>query len=215
VRPDLQGLQITKGELRRLTGVGVGNVLIPPTPPKFLSEIAQSLLIIILMAVSGILLNYLFPDSRPILIAAYLLASLGLIGEDVKKINFSLKNKTLVSLFDDVERYNDVIKAIDINDQLEAAGNPEVSLTDREKVIAALELTREDLVRALRTERILRAHRSFIARNPELFANNLMALTALQVSDRASEHGKLLNEALQIAVSAQAEMRKLQDQRLS
>lgn len=215
MRPDLQGLQITKGELRRLTGVGVGNVLIPPTPPKFLSEIAQSFLIIILMAVSGLLLNSLFPDSRPLLIAAYLLASLALIGEDVKKINFSLKNKILVNLFEDVERYNDVIKAIDINDQLEAAGNPEVSLTDREKVIAALELTREDLVRALRTERILRAHRSFIARNPELFANNLTALTALQVSDRASEHGKLLNEALQIAVSAQAEMRKLQDHRLS
>ncbi len=215
MRPDLQGLQITKGELRRLTGVGIGDLLNPPTLPKFLSEIAQSLLIIILMAVSGLFLNYLFPGSRPLLIAAYLLASLGLIVEDVKKINFSLKNKTLVSLFDDVDRYNDVIKAIDINDQLEAAGNPEVSLTDREKVIAALELTREDLVRALRTERILRAHRSFIARNPELFANNLMALTALQVSDRASEHGKLLNEALQIAVSAQAEMRKLQDQRLS
>ncbi|WP_026098733.1 hypothetical protein [Kamptonema formosum] len=215
MRPDLQGLQITKGELRRLTGVGVGNVLIPPTPPTFLSEIAQSLLIIFLMAVSGILLNYLFPESRPLLIATYVLASLALIGEDVKKINFSLRNKILVNLFEDVERYNDVIQAIDINDQLEAAGNPEVSLTDREKVIAALELTREDLVRALRTERILRAHRSFIARNPELFANNLTALTALQVSDRASEHGKLLNEALQIAVSAQAEMRKLQDQRLS
>jgi hypothetical protein len=36
---------------------------------------------------------------------------------------------------------------------------------------------------------------------------------ALQVSQEASEYGQLLNEALQIGVSVQEEMRKLQGQR--
>ncbi|MDV2992929.1 MAG: hypothetical protein N4J56_002583 [Chroococcidiopsis sp. SAG 2025] len=128
------------------------------------------------------------------------------------KLKFSKDNVSLVKLLDDIDRYNDVIKSIYINDQIEEAGNPEVGIKDREKVVEALQLTRIDLVRALKTEKILRENKRFIARNPELFANNLTALTALQVSDRASEHGRLLNEALQIAVSAQAEMRKLKQQ---
>ncbi|MBD1936275.1 hypothetical protein [Microcoleus sp. FACHB-68] len=215
MRPDLQGLEISKGELKRLCGVGSSQVLRPPTAAKFLSEISQSLLISLLMGISGIFLNYIFPEHLISLVFIYFSATTGLIISDIQKFKFSNKNKNLIHLFDDVERYNDVIRAIDINDQIEAAGNPEVYLKDRENVIAALELTREDLVRALRTERILRQHKHFISRNPELFANNLTALAALQVSDKASEHGRLLNEALQIAVSAQAEMRKLQDRRIS
>jgi hypothetical protein len=35
------------------------------------------------------------------------------------------------------------------------------------------------------------------------------------VNDQASEHGRMLNEALQIAVDVQEQMRKLQNQRLS
>ncbi|MDW8453227.1 MAG: hypothetical protein RML39_07205 [Oscillatoriaceae cyanobacterium SKYGB_i_bin93] len=72
-------------------------------------------------------------------------------------------------------------------------------------------MTRSDLVRALKTERILRKNKDFIARNPEIFANNLAVLTTLQVSDRASEQGRLLNEALQVAISTQEEMKRRRD----
>ncbi len=121
------------------------------------------------------------------------------------------KNMTdsLKGLIQDVDRYNDLLKYIDINDQLEAAGNPEVKGQKRERVISALPLTREELVRALKTERILRKNNYFIDRHPELFSEKLTALTALQVRDRACEHGRLLNEALQIALCAREEMRKL------
>ena len=57
-------------------------------------------------------------------------------------------------------------------------------------------------------------HRYLIATNPEI-NNNLKALTAMQVSTQASEHGRILNKALQIGLSVQQEMRKLQGQRLS
>jgi hypothetical protein len=116
----------------------------------------------------------------------------------------------LKGLLKDVKRFNSLIKSIHINDQLEEAGNLSVKLKDRERIIEALKLTREDLCRALKTERILRENKKFISRNPALFENNLIALTTLQVDDQASEQGRLLDEALQIALSTQEELRRFQ-----
>lgn len=130
----------------------------------------------------------------------------------LKKIKNSVQQH-LLSILKDVDKYNIIIKAIKINDELEEAGNPDLSIDNREKVMEVLNMTRADLVRALKTERILRENKDFIATNPELFANKLTSLTELQFNAQASEHGRLLNEALQIAVSAQEEMRQLQSQR--
>jgi hypothetical protein len=124
-----------------------------------------------------------------------------------------VKFKSVRRLVKEVDRYNEVIKAVDINDQLEEAGNQGVGLSDREKVIQALDVMKADLVRALKTERILRENKKFIAKNPQLFTTNLTVLTALQVSDQASEYGRVLDQALQIAVGVQEEMRKLQNRR--
>jgi len=79
-------------------------------------------------------------------------------------------------------------------------------------VIEALKLTRKDLVRALRTEKILRENKHFILGNSELFANNLAALASMEVTQEAAEHSKLLNEALEIALDVQYQMKKLQGQ---
>jgi len=214
MRTDLQGLEITRGELKHCTGVSIDAVFSPPTIPKFLSEISKTFLIIILISLSSFVLVQVFPEQLLGLIFIHIVAAVGLLFNDLKKFYFSNKYKNLVRMFEDVKRYNSVIKAIDINDQIEAVGNPGVQLKNREQVIHALKLTREDIIRALKTERILRENESFIKLNSELFDNNLTALTALQVSDQASEHGRLLNEALQIVVDVQEEMRKLQNQRL-
>lgn len=119
--------------------------------------------------------------------------------------------KSVRRLVKEVDRYSAVIKAVDINDQLEEAGNLGMGLSDREKVIEALRTMKTDLVRALKTERILRENKKFIAKHPQLFTTNLTVLTALQVSDRASEYGRLLDQALQVAVGVQEEMKKLQN----
>nr|WP_202895819.1 hypothetical protein [Iningainema tapete] len=119
---------------------------------------------------------------------------------------------SLEILLSEVERYNSVIKAIDINDQIEAVGNNSVGIKERNSVIEALKLTRYDLIRALKTERILRENRKFIISNTDLFANNLATLASMQVTEQATEHGRLLNEALQIALEVQYEMKKLQNQ---
>jgi hypothetical protein len=67
------------------------------------------------------------------------------------------------------------------------------------------------LICALKTERILRENKKFIAGTTELFDNNLTTLQALQVNEEASEHRRLLGEALQIAVGVQEEMKKLEE----
>lgn len=104
-----------------------------------------------------------------------------------------------------------MLKVIDINDQLEAAGNQGVSLTEREKVISVLKTTRANLICTLKTEQILRKNKGFIARNMELLESNVTAMEALQVSHEAREYARQLDEALKIAQDVQVEIRKLQE----
>ncbi|MEQ9359807.1 hypothetical protein [Coleofasciculus chthonoplastes] len=214
MQPDLQGLKITKGELKHLSGVSVDTVLKPPTLPKFIAEITKTLLIIILISLTGFVLLQVFPEHIKLLIAIPSILAITLFFNDIRKIAISRKCKNLIRLFEDVNRFNRVIQAININDKIEAVGNPGVALTNRGQVIQALRLTRDDIIRALKTERILRENDKFIKCNSELFDNNLMALTALQVSDQATEHGRLLNEALQIVVDVRQEMKALQNRHL-
>jgi hypothetical protein len=210
MRADIQGLEITVGELKHLSGVGPDRLYRPASATKFAREALKTVGLIVLVLISCWLLVLIFPRAYLVWFALHLAAIAGLIFEDAWKIWCS-QNKHLVNLFDDVDRYNGIIKAIEINDKIEDAGNAEVKIGDRSKVIQALQLIREDLVRALKTERILRENKKFVATNSELFANNLRTLNALQISDRASEQGRLLNEALQLAVGVQAELKKLQD----
>ncbi|MDF0554244.1 hypothetical protein [Kamptonema sp. UHCC 0994] len=120
----------------------------------------------------------------------------------------------LANLADEVEKYNEVIQAVDIIDKLTAVGNLPVNLINRKDAVKALNVTRDSLICALRSERILRENQEFIGRRYELFVNienNLTALMAFDVNNQASEYGRLLNEALEIGMSVHKEVRKLQD----
>jgi len=238
VRDDLQGLEISQKELQQLTNLPVKYQLVLITNP--LKEFSKQLLYkmkgsegatVVFISFSIFVFTYLILDiiiklfanwlTIPSWILLLFLCFVGgagiqlifyLLWRNFRKILKENMTYSLQILLNDVDRYNAVIQAIDINDQIEAAGNPEVRIQEREKVIEALHLTRADLVRALKTERILRENKNFILGNAELFANNLAALTTMQVTEKATEHGKLLNEALQIALDVQYEMKKLQSQ---
>lgn len=110
----------------------------------------------------------------------------------------------------EINQYYQLILNINTLDQLEAVGNP-VKLNEREKVLEALRINRENLVRALQTERILRENPQF---RPEQFNIDLSGLRSLQATEKATEYGRFLDEALQIGVSVQTEMRKLENKRL-
>jgi hypothetical protein len=238
VRDDLQGLEISQKQLQKLTNLPVKDELrIIVNPIKRLGEIfiqkvkGSEGATVVFIGFSIFVFSYLILDVMLKVFATWitipswiLFIIITLIGGGItqsllyfwwkKQSKFLRKNITpsLEILLNDVDRYNSVIKAIDINDQIEEAGNPEVILKEREKVLDALQLTRNDLIRALKTERVLRENKNFIIKNTDLFANNLPTLSAMQVSEQATEHGRLLNEALEIALDVQLEMRRLQSQ---
>lgn len=239
MRDDLQGLEISQYELQSLTNLPVNAQLLIITNP--LKKLAKSYIqkikssegaTVIFIGFATFVFGYILFDiiikvfiawiTIPSWILLFILALwvggltqsiLYLIWKSRSKIVKLNMTNSLQILLSDVERYNTVIRAIDINDQIEEAGNPEVLIKERASVIEALKLTKSDLVRALKTERILRENKSFILSNTELFVNNLATLTAMQVNEQATEHGRLLNEALQIALDVQYEMKKLQTQR--
>lgn len=238
VRDDLKGLQISHKELEQLTNLPVDNELFIIT--KYLNNLKKTLIAkikgsegatVIFISCSTVVLSYLLFDVMIKIFASWVtipswillfLISIWVGGLMQSLLYFFWKNKnkllkknmtnSLQNLLNDVERYNAVIKSIDINDQIEEAGNPDVGIKQRERVIQALNLTKLDLIRALKTERILRENKNFILSNSDLFASNLAALTSIQVTEQATEHGRLLNEALQIALDVQYEMQRLQEQ---
>ncbi|MEM7552851.1 MAG: hypothetical protein AAF378_01920 [Cyanobacteria bacterium P01_A01_bin.84] len=113
-------------------------------------------------------------------------------------------------LLEEVDRYNQIIKTLEINEQLVAAGNQDLSLGDKEKFIQVLMTTRNNLISALKTEKILRNNRAVISRNREFLASNLTALQVLQTTEEAREYTNLLRDALHTAQEVEEELKKLE-----
>ncbi len=237
MRDDLKSLRITYKELQDLTNLPVDNQL--PIITNSLYQLGKLLLVkvrgsegatAVFISSSVLIFTYLLFDwlvqelvdwiTLPSWILLILtLVWLGSVSQGVLylwwkyKTHFLKKNMTssLKVLLNDVSRYNSVIYAININDQIEAAGNPAVGIQNRDKVIRSLKFTKLDLIRALKTERILRENKAFILTNSDLFTHDLSSLSTIEVSKKAAEHDRLLNEALQIAMDVKQEMKKLQD----
>ncbi len=115
--------------------------------------------------------------------------------------------KVIIQLFTEIDKCNKTIHDIDIFDQLQDAGNP-IKLESRESAIAALRMTRNDIVRALKTERILREHPEF---HPDRFDIDLTAFESIAMGDRAKEYGRIFDTTLQIAIDVQSVMYELQE----
>ncbi len=115
--------------------------------------------------------------------------------------------EVILRLFAEVDKCNRAILDIDVVDQLQDAGNP-IKLESRESAIAALRMTRNDLVRALKTERILRENPHF---HPDRFDVDVTAFEALQMGDRAQEYARTFDTTLQIAIDVQSVMYDLQN----
>lgn len=225
MQPDLIGLEITKGELRRLTGVDPEDVFRPSILKNrekrfgfFINEL------ILALGFTPIIVGFIYAFFILPILGSSIILGVGLL-VFVPLLVILLRwfwrrkscPKSLTKLLDEVDEYHEVIQAIDINDQLVSSGNTQSNINvqpqgcgNRHRVIAALQLIREDLVRALKTERILRDNKKLLANNQDLFVNNLANLQALQVSTEAGEYAQLLNQSLQIAIDVQSQIRKLQ-----
>jgi hypothetical protein len=235
IQADLEQLKISEKELEDLSGIALSDGFVADfyrpaalrDGKKLLSLLVNELLIFCVTLVVSLPVALLvnkhqvgsFSDAE--IFVRVLQITLGLsvaitVAWNVYKWMKAKPLATLAGLLDEVEKYHEVIQALDIIDRLTAAGNLQANLINRGDAIEALKITRESLVCALKTERILRENQQFIGRRYELFANiesNLAALMALDVSDRATEYGRLLNEALEIGMSVHKEVRKLQNGR--
>ncbi|MEG4446268.1 hypothetical protein QUB47_30885 [Microcoleus sp. AT9_B5] len=233
IQADLEQLKISEKELEDLSGIALSDGFAAdfyrPTAfrdgKKLFSLLLNELLIFcvtLVVSLPVVLLatkNQVNSVSDAEIFVRVLQITLGLslaisVAWNVYKWRKAKPLVTLAGLLDEVEKYHEVIQALDIIDRLTAAGNLQANLINRGDAIEALKITRESLVCALKTERILRENQQFIGRRYELFANiesNLAALMAVDVSDRATEYGRLLNEALEIGMSVHKEVRKLQN----
>ncbi|MBP5976574.1 magnesium transporter [Brasilonema sp. CT11] len=219
MQPDLLSLEITKGELRRLIGLNPDDVLRPSIIKdrekrfRFLINEIVVALLVSLIIVGFVYAFVILPTIGSSIILGIVLLTTVLIAIIVGRWfwrRFTYP-RTLRVLLDQVDKYHKLVIAIAIHDQQITSGNTDSRIADREKVLAALQLIREDFVRALKTERILRDNKELFTNNQELLVNNLTKLQALQVSSQASEYAQILNQSLQIAMSVQTEITKLRE----
>ncbi|MBD2252018.1 hypothetical protein [Nostoc parmelioides] len=221
MQPDLMGLEISKGELRRLTGVSPERV---PRPGVIANRQQRSkfwqneisLVFVISVVIVGLIYGLII---LPTIGSAI---SLGIILFIIVAVVLLLGRllwqrlqtpKILIKLLDAVDQYHALIVAVDVNDQLAVSGDLDNSLDDREQVITTLQLLREDLVQALKTARLLRDNKKLLANQQELFVNNVTNIQAIKENTQASEYGQIINQSLQIGLDVQAELRKLQSSR--
>ncbi|MBW4576114.1 MAG: hypothetical protein KME08_12610 [Aphanothece sp. CMT-3BRIN-NPC111] len=235
MKSELKELIITEKELETITGFEVNEVFIGgvlggvyrtaifKNPKKLLSfcltEIIVSVLVFVFTLPIGLSAtrNSATGINDIPRILQFLQINLGitLIVIVIWNLYMWLRNKRLrilMHLLDEIDRYNEVIQAIDILDRLKAVGNSQVDLINRNDVLEALRVTRDSLVCGLMSEKILRESRNLLARRYDLLANienNLVTLRTMEVNNQAQEYGQLLNEALQIGMSVHKEVKKL------
>ncbi|WP_254563730.1 hypothetical protein [Oscillatoria sp. HE19RPO] len=236
MRPDLENAIVTESELEAIAGVDVNDIGLSlafrlsflQNLNKLISFAIAQLFILglffILLTPLGILMvrNSGLSGQEMATTFYFLLFSGGIASVASLSLNFFLwrraqKFQTFLTLIDEIQKYNEVVRSLDILDKIEAAGG-EIQLSDRQEVIEALSITRESLLASLRTDRILRENQDLIDRRYELFAkieNNLATLNHLKISDEATEYGRLLNQALKIGVSVDREIRRLQNRTLN
>lgn len=240
MQSNLPDLRITEPQLEKLIGLEVNNVLMfdifntPISqawrhPQRFLSLCLTVFFIfgfiLALVFTFGLLLarnsGQSFEDPANIFWFLQVAAIASLIVTLACNLYLWMKAKNfieLINLLDEVNKYNELIEAVEIVEKLEAASKSEINLMNRSALIASLEITRESLIAALKTEKLLRENKGLIARRHEVFAyleNNFTNLMALDTSNKAGEYGRLLNESLQIGIDVHKEVKKLQKRRVS
>lgn len=172
MKPDLQELEITLGELKRLTNFNLKQITSKNqtqivTKLNFFKRLIRWLLGILgapiifngLLFMIGPPLVYIHDPSQFnslthmlfVVFAGMILTSIGIF---LIKLSIKILRAKSSEFIDEVNKHNQIISNIDILDQLESVGNP-IKLNEREKVIQALIINRGNITRALETERIL------------------------------------------------------------
>lgn len=232
MQPDIRNLQITEQDLERITGKEISPLSIGSAyritrlkKTKYLASFLLSeaitlfLISIFSLPISILIFQSLGRaiDNRQSQVGfAVFVFTLTLILFTVWNLLAWIRSKKMTCLshlLDEVDKYNQVLVAVDICDRLKSVGNQSANLNYREDILQALELTRDSLICGLTTEKILREHHNFLSSHRQLFDNieqNLIALESLEVQNQADQYSSLLRDALVIGMNVQREMLNLQ-----
>ncbi|WP_016871384.1 hypothetical protein [Fischerella thermalis] len=217
MQPDLLGLEITKGELKRLTGVKLEDFLLPSMMANreqrfafLMKEVRETLLLVLLIGgLMYALITLTIGSNIDLGIVLLIAVAIAVIVGRWLWRRFRYP-KSLIILLNEVDKFHTAVQALDNLDQLAVSENSENNFNERQTVITALELVREDLVRALKIERILRDNKKLLPEQEELFVKNLANLQSLRISSSIGEYVQILNQSLQIDLDVQSQIRKLQ-----
>jgi hypothetical protein len=218
---------ITPRELEQLTGKDVsdqtiggviGGIYRPSARKSIRGQLACGA---IELLVAGLVFVLSLPLGLPLLrhsnaggIRVFLVA-LGvtagvMLGRQIYMRSQRQRLRRLLPLLDAVDQFNAMVQTLTI-----VAGfgsNPTRSETDQRSLSTALELTRENLVAALVTERLLRENQFLLDQQAALLdhlAINLTALNTLEITQQAEAYQQAMHEALMINAAIQREMAKL------
>lgn len=202
MQPDLLGLEFTKGELKRLTGVnpdGVSRASIWRNKEKRFSYLASEFITIFVPTLVVVGLVYTFVIRTTIgssilaaialLLVTFILIAFGRWIWRKKKYPQALKN-----LLNNIDRYHTLINDVAHLDD-----------DQRSKLVQALHQLREELVQALRIERQRREHQE------QRITNTLTSGLSAVITDMSTRNAPIVNTILQISSDVQAQVRKLQN----
>ncbi len=128
---------------------------------------------------------------------------------NLKAIERDRQFQTLRDLIDEIERYNLIAGNFIINinaiSSLSEAG-AKVGLDNRQQVIKNISKLKNDLLKALKIERIFRENPQI---DPQSLNFDFTSLSALELNNRAVEYANEVNQLVEIGISVQTEMDSL------
>jgi hypothetical protein len=112
---DLDGLEITPGELKHWSGINENLLYRPGTAKKLIGEGLKTLVIAGLLLISYWIWSLIFPELALIFIIIYLILIILLVLEDMIKIWLTLNRPQCVKLLNQVDNYNSIVHVDDID----------------------------------------------------------------------------------------------------
>ncbi|MEO1069807.1 MAG: hypothetical protein AAFW95_11910 [Cyanobacteria bacterium J06638_6] len=221
---DLQALRITHNELDQLTGLDISSVfmggVIRPSVWQSRRQLCSLLITeclvlgtiwIVCLGIGLVLVRHRdgFSQFGVLLLGIAGAIAAGAIAWHIYQWRRAKTLITLARLLDECDRHNDIIQALQVMAELDAVQVSARDVSQHSEMLTALQATRDSLISALMTEKIMRRHRALLQRRQELFTTietNLATLQALQVNHQASEYRQFLQEALNIGLAVQREM---------
>lgn len=116
----------------------------------------------------------------------------------------------LFPLMDELERYHQILAALHVNERMTAIGAVEAGTTSQQHLLATATQMRENLIKAMQVERLLRENSLPQDFDPAAVAATLADSPSEQVLAQSKTYQDLLHQALEIGLAVQAEMKSLQ-----